>query len=127
MWSVEEVLHPQASGSGPSLLLPEAPSLHSIPSLPSLHGVHSEEPPIGPGSPPGGWIQCGVPGPSLAPEEGSGLGPPAPGQQPPGGLRGPQPGDHLVTQTWDHLGHTDMASYRQDGGISGSGRAATRI
>ena len=50
---MEEVLHPQASGSGPSLLLPEAPSLHSLPSLPSLHGVHSEEPAIGPGSSPG--------------------------------------------------------------------------
>ena len=42
--------------------------------------------------------------PGLAPEEGSGLGPPAPGQQPPGGLRGPQPGDHLVTQTWPATG-----------------------
>ena len=57
LWSVEEVPHPQVGGSGPSLLLPEALSLHSLSSLPSLHGVHSEEPAIGPGSSPGGGMQ----------------------------------------------------------------------
>ena len=49
--------------------------------------------------------------PGLAPEEGSGLGPPAPGQQPPGGLWGPQPGDHL--------GDTDTGSHREGAGASG--------